>query len=756
MLNYSPIINQRLKGDESEPYIATQENLTIKNQKVQLSGVPDYLTHVYIDGMNEIYNGLPKENEFIVDYKYGYVTFNLANDNQNINVSYNSTGCSFFPANRVYTQQIDGEIVETLDGVIQSAQTAINGLEQLDIAIDAKQKGLKGDGSDDSIKFEETALYCATNSKQFYFPNGTYLIKATSLSSNKIKGCSMIGESLNNTIIILDGQIGFDTEDLDNIHVENITFILRNAILTDVDLPIHTTAIFYSLTPKKKIIYKNLIFNGEVTLDDGSQRYQCGIRDGCTEIGVIDNIVFKNIANNIIISSDSNNYNIKNITTYNFQTAIQAGGTNYHIDNINGYNTPAQATIWLQKNHPTQPVSDYNGMDLVLCGGSHYTLANLTVENPIERTIYSTGTDVTAYNLRSLNGDGIKFAGSSLEAISKNIKVSDVFQKWDENNIKNTLGAIATYWTEEIMIDNVQAIWVGGKLPMSAVFVNRSVKNITINNVVADGFSYSLLTVDMKSDVGLLPDEYLVLENATIKNCTAKKNYLFTGTLFGTRTTGASADALNNYASKNVSVENCSIEYGDTKDRFWYNYSYCNGFYAHNNKANKFAYENSGILEVAPAVINNIILKEEGILSNDISRLIQKLFNTFKASKGSYLSFQRINDVDEKISVEVEYNNILTTAIDTPTTINASCSKLKIRGLNNKAYCSFAFMPSSYVIKVITNDGGFYVSKVSNSVKSDIVGTFPITLTFSDVDNGVTIRGDQYSQRFFYEIEAVL
>ena len=110
MLNYSPIINQRLKGDESEPYIATQENLTIKNQKIQLSGVPDYLTHVYIDGMNEIYNGLPKENEFIVDYKYGYVTFNLANDNQNINVSYNSTGCSFFPANRVYTQQIDGEI----------------------------------------------------------------------------------------------------------------------------------------------------------------------------------------------------------------------------------------------------------------------------------------------------------------------------------------------------------------------------------------------------------------------------------------------------------------------------------------------------------------------------------------------------------------------------------------------------------------------------------------------------------------------
>lgn len=133
---YSPIINQRLKGDESEPYIATQENLTIKNQKVQLSGVPDYLTHVYIDGMNEIYNGLPKENEFIVDYKYGYVTFNLANDNQNINVSYNSTGCSFFPANRVYTQQIDGEIVETLDGVIQSAQTAINGLEQLDIVIE--------------------------------------------------------------------------------------------------------------------------------------------------------------------------------------------------------------------------------------------------------------------------------------------------------------------------------------------------------------------------------------------------------------------------------------------------------------------------------------------------------------------------------------------------------------------------------------------------------------------------------------------
>ena len=169
MLNISPIINQRLKGDESEPYIAMQENLTIKNQKVQLSGVPDYLSHVYITDMSEIFSGLPNENEFIVDYRYGYITFNLANDNQNINVSYVSTGCSFFPADRVYTKEQNNNIEKTLQNYIEAID-AISGsdLHMQKIQYDSNNDGKvnNADNADNASLLENhPASYFATKTE---------------------------------------------------------------------------------------------------------------------------------------------------------------------------------------------------------------------------------------------------------------------------------------------------------------------------------------------------------------------------------------------------------------------------------------------------------------------------------------------------------------------------------------------------------------------------------------------------------------
>src|SRR5699024_9175844 len=123
----------------------------------------------------------------------------------------------------------------------------------------------------------------------------------------------------------------------------------------------------------------------------------------------IDNITTKNIATVICVLDGSNNYKVHKVTSYNFQTCIWSQGTNYIIDTISGYNTTEQFLIWLQKNHPTSPRELHNGMDLVLCMGDNYSLLNLNAENPIERCIYSQGSNVTANNLRCTNADGFKF-----------------------------------------------------------------------------------------------------------------------------------------------------------------------------------------------------------------------------------------------------------------------------------------------------------------------------------------------------------
>lgn len=137
MLNFSPIINKLRKGEsQGDPYKSITENKTVKGQKVQLSEIPDRLSHVYINGMNEIYSGLPKANEFIVDYTNAYIDFNIVNDNQNINVSYTGIGASFFPASRIWTKENNGEVLETLQNIVDAGETAIENLGQVNEAID--------------------------------------------------------------------------------------------------------------------------------------------------------------------------------------------------------------------------------------------------------------------------------------------------------------------------------------------------------------------------------------------------------------------------------------------------------------------------------------------------------------------------------------------------------------------------------------------------------------------------------------------
>jgi len=121
-----PIITRRRKGTSDDPFVNLNETHVVENGKVILTEIPDPFTKVIVTGANkqwyEIQSGIPNENQYIVDYKNKIVTFNTVNNGLQLNFSYKGTGLTYVPTTMIYTKQNNGEIVETLQQLIDSTE----------------------------------------------------------------------------------------------------------------------------------------------------------------------------------------------------------------------------------------------------------------------------------------------------------------------------------------------------------------------------------------------------------------------------------------------------------------------------------------------------------------------------------------------------------------------------------------------------------------------------------------------------------
>ena len=116
------IIDKRL-GNQESPFVQMDESLVVNTDgKTILSEIPDKFHKVQVLGDSrtwyEIEKGLPKDNEYKVDYINKVVTFNLSNANKQLNFIYKGTGNHYYSTNSIYTKQENGKVVETLEGVI--------------------------------------------------------------------------------------------------------------------------------------------------------------------------------------------------------------------------------------------------------------------------------------------------------------------------------------------------------------------------------------------------------------------------------------------------------------------------------------------------------------------------------------------------------------------------------------------------------------------------------------------------------------
>lgn len=113
----NPIISQF-----RDVYIDITESHQIVNNKVILSELPSEFSRVLVSGNNitwiETTNSSPQQGQYYVDYTTGVVTFNSVDNGLTLQFSFKGRGLQFFPISRIWTQENNGEVLETLQDVI--------------------------------------------------------------------------------------------------------------------------------------------------------------------------------------------------------------------------------------------------------------------------------------------------------------------------------------------------------------------------------------------------------------------------------------------------------------------------------------------------------------------------------------------------------------------------------------------------------------------------------------------------------------
>jgi hypothetical protein len=117
------------KGTQDDPYVSISESLKVVNSRVILKEVPDLFTKVTVKDSNgnflyETTSLTPNANEYRVDYSLGIVYFNSSNEGKEFTFDYRGVGLVAFPASRIWTRESNGEITETLQGLIDTTTIA--------------------------------------------------------------------------------------------------------------------------------------------------------------------------------------------------------------------------------------------------------------------------------------------------------------------------------------------------------------------------------------------------------------------------------------------------------------------------------------------------------------------------------------------------------------------------------------------------------------------------------------------------------
>lgn len=118
-------------GEFDDPYVDRAEFLKVVNQTIVLSEIPDSVFRVRITGLQEVnFETITvralEENQFAVNYSTGVIQVHKSQEGESLNVVYKGRGFIQYPSNRIYHQDKFGDIVQSLDVIINTALDSVD------------------------------------------------------------------------------------------------------------------------------------------------------------------------------------------------------------------------------------------------------------------------------------------------------------------------------------------------------------------------------------------------------------------------------------------------------------------------------------------------------------------------------------------------------------------------------------------------------------------------------------------------------
>lgn len=640
------------------------------------------------------------------------------------------------PVTYVYTKLNFGALVDDGGSVIKA--TSGSWIAEFKEIVDVRDFGIQIGDSSALVKWQKLNTYCVTNGMYIGL---TIDVTLTFAANTEIYTANIKGYGTNLT---LDGKVWFRTDNLTKVDISGFNVAVKNNYTT-LSSTNGSTNIFYNpsavYNANRTVSYQDLTCTAEAPLLDGSNRLSGFIRDGGYDSGVYRNIICKNVSNPIITntSASSRNHIIENITAYNFGTAVWAQGENQKLRNIRGYNTPEQATKWVNRDNATP--RGVNGFDVVLASGNGLEISEIYGENPIERVVYVQCNNVKAYNISSLNGDGVKFVGQSYTSICKNIYIENIKLDYDSNfALTFNSTCLQIYWVDNWEINNVT---VNNKnttadILLSLYSFKRTAKNVRIKNITMTGDrgvvnSLGEFASHETETVGTIP-----YENIEISNVRAMK------------ARGRSYSTFNQYLTtptetlcKNIKILNCYIEYqkvSENGDDFLYRFDWTDGFEARGNSSNVRGHWVAGFPGTAAlGTYSNVLIQEDNLKATNIDLNVTAMSQTMTLLAGSYMNFEILKGNNLKAVFK-----------------GSGLSYFDWR-ISNGSNNSITATGKTFFIETVTKSLGYTSCQIISNAKTAITGVVPTTLVnYTDGATSVSVRGDTFSGTYEFKARIII
>lgn len=123
---------KRRKGDFDDPFIDYEVAHQVANGKVQLEEIPDKFNKVVVEGDSIQWSEVKELPlgvfQYLVDYTSGLVTFDSSHNGKTLTFKFKGIGVVYFPASRVFVNDIDGNPIYNLKDNLNSMQSQVNTL----------------------------------------------------------------------------------------------------------------------------------------------------------------------------------------------------------------------------------------------------------------------------------------------------------------------------------------------------------------------------------------------------------------------------------------------------------------------------------------------------------------------------------------------------------------------------------------------------------------------------------------------------